>query len=328
MKNVTFRQLRVFTEVARRLSFVRAAEVLHLTPPAVTMQVKELEAAVGLPLFDRQGRTISLTTTGEYFLVYAKRLISTLKDAEDAMARFKRVEAGMLNIGLVSTAKYFIPRLLARFREEHPGIEVRLQVTGNREQLLALLHANEIDLAVMGRPPKEMATSAEPFAAHPLVFVCPPDHPLLRMEHITVQALEAFPFVVREPGSGTRKAMEDFLREHRVTPRITMEMSSNETIKQAVMAGMGISFLSLHTLGLELRSGLMNIVDVEGTPIMRTWNLVRLLSKLLSPAAEAFRYFLIEEGEKYLREHDAPLLREPPASHPAAAPAGPPPTEP
>ena len=150
MKNVTFRQIRVFSEVARRLSFVRAAEALHLTPPAVTMQVKDLEASIGLALFDRQGRTVSLTTTGEYFLVYARRLLSTLKDAEDAMARFKRVEAGVLNIGLVSTAKYFIPRLLARFKEEHPGIEVRLHVTGNREQLLALLHANEIDLAVMG----------------------------------------------------------------------------------------------------------------------------------------------------------------------------------
>ena len=312
MKNVTFRQLRVFTEVARRLSFVRAAEALHLTPPAVTMQVKELEAGVGLPLFDRQGRTISLTTTGEYFLVYAKRLLSTMKDAEDAMARFKRVETGLLNIGLVSTAKYFVPHLLARFRQDHPGVEVRLQVSGNREQLLELLHANEVDLAVMGRPPKELASSAEPFAAHPLVFVAPPGHPLLGGEEVSVSALEGHPLIVREPGSGTRKAMEDFLREHRVTPRIAMEMSSNETIKQAVMAGMGISFLSLHTLGLELRSGLLQIVEVEGTPIMRTWNLVRLLSKLLSPAAEAFRYFLIEEGENHLRAHDAPLLRQVP----------------
>ena len=309
MKNVTFRQIRVFSEVARRLSFVRAAEALHLTPPAVTMQVKELEASIGLALFDRQGRTVSLTTTGEYFLVYARRLLSTLKDAEDAMARFKRVEAGVLNIGLVSTAKYFIPRLLARFKEEHPGIEVRLHVTGNREQLLVLLHANEIDLAVMGRPPKEMATRAEPFAAHPLVFVGPPGHPLLAQGRPTLAALATLPFIVREPGSGTRKAMEDFLREHGVAPRITMEMSSNETIKQAVMAGMGVSFLSLHTLGLELRSGLLDVIDVEGTPVMRTWNMVHLLSKLLSPAAEAFRYYVLEEGETYLREHDAPLLR-------------------
>ncbi len=317
MKNITFRQLKVFVEVARKLSFVRAAEVLHLTPPAVTMQVKELESAVGLPLFDRRGRTVSLTTTGEYFLVYARQLLSTLKDAEDAMARFKRVETGLLNIGLVSTAKYFIPRLLARFKEEHPGVEVRLQVSGNREQLLALLHANEIDLAVMGRPPKEMATRAEPFAAHPLVFVCPPGHPLQAIGTPALAALADYPFVVREPGSGTRHAMEDFLREHGIAPRITMEMSSNETIKQAVMAGMGISFLSLHTLGLELRSGLLEVVEVEGTPIMRTWNVVHLLSKLLSPAAEAFRYYIMEEGEAYLRAHDAPLLGLSDASGPS-----------
>ena len=308
MKNVTFRQLRVFAEVARKLSFVRAAEALHLTPPAVTMQVKELENSVELQLFDRQGRVISLTTAGEYFLVYARRLLATLKDAEDAMARFKRVETGVLNIGLVSTAKYFVPRLLARFREDHPGVEVRLQVTGNREQLIALLQAGEADLAVMGRPPKEMAMRAEPFAAHPLVFVCPPGHPLLAQGRVAAGALEGYPFIVREPGSGTRHAMEEFLREQRVTPRITMEMSSNETIKQAVMAGMGISFLSLHTIGLEAGAGLLQVVDIEGTPLMRTWNLVHLLSKLLSPAAEAFRYYMIEEGERHLREHDAPLL--------------------
>ena len=308
MKNVTFRQIRVFTEVARRLSFVRAAEALHLTPPAVTMQVKELEASLGLPLFDRQGRSVSLTTTGEYFLVYARRLLATLKDAEDAMARFKRVETGVLNIGLVSTAKYFVPRLLARFREEHAGVEARLQVAGNREQLVALLHAGEVDLAIMGRPPKELATRAEPFAAHPLVFVGPPGHPLVAAEHVAPEALANYPFIVREQGSGTRKAMEDFLRAQHVAPHITMEMSSNETIKQAVMAGMGLSFLSLHTLGLEMRHGLIDIVEVEGTPIMRTWNLVHLLSKLLSPAAEAFRYFILEQGETYLREHDAPLL--------------------
>ncbi len=312
MKNVTFRQLRVFTEVARKLSFVRAAEALHLTPPAVTMQIKELESAVGLPLFDRQGRSISLTTTGEYFLVYAKRLVSMLKDAEDAMARFKRMETGVLNIGLVSTAQYFLPRLLARFREEHPGVEVRLQVMSNREQLVALLHANEVDLAVMGRPPREMAARAEPFAAHPLVFAAPPGHPLLTAEHVSIEALIAHPFIVREAGSGTRKAMEDFFREHHANPHITMEMSGNETIKQAVMAGMGVSFLSLHTIGLELRNNMLGVIEVENTPVMRTWNLVRLQSKLLSPAAEAFRYFIIEHGEAYLLEHDDALLAHAP----------------
>jgi DNA-binding transcriptional LysR family regulator len=310
MKNITFRQLRVFSEVARRLSFIRAAEALHLTPPAVTMQVKELEASVGLPLLDRRGRTVSLTTTGEYFLVYAKRMLATLKDAEDAMARLRKIEGGALNVGLVSTAKYFVPRLLARFCEEHPGVEVRLQVTGNREQLLALLHAKEIDLAVMGRPPREMATRSEVFAAHPLVFVAPPGHALLGREAVPLAALAEQPFIVREPGSGTRKALEDFFDAHGFRPRIAMEMSSNETIKQAVMAGLGISFLSLHTLGLELRSGLIARLEVEGTPIIKTWNLVHLLAKVLSPAAEAFRYAMLENAETHLREHDAALLGE------------------
>ena len=306
--NVTLRQLRVFAEVARRLSFARAAEVLHLTPPAVTMQVKELEAAVGLPLFERSGRQVSLTTGGEYLLVYARRVLSALKDAEDAMARLKHVEAGRLDIGLVSTAKYFVPRLLARFREQHPGIELRLQVSANREQLLALLRGNEIDLAVMGRPPREMASRAEPFAAHPQVFVAPPGHALTRVGSVAPAELEGVPFIVREPGSGTRKHMEDFFEAQRIAPRIAMEMPSNESIKQAVMAGMGLSFLSLHTVGLELRSGLLAIVPVAGTPIVRTWNVVHVAGKTLSPAAEALRYFILEHGEAHLAEHDRALL--------------------
>ena len=311
--NLTFRQLRVFTEVARQLSFARAAETLHLTPPAVTMQVKEIESQIGLALFERQGRQVALTTTGEYFLVYARRLLATLKDADDAMARLKHLETGLLTIGMVSTAQYFVPRLLARFRDEHPGIDVRLRVGLNRESLLALLREGEVDLAVMGRPPGELATRAEPFAAHPLVVVAPPDHALAAIEHPPAAVLEAMPFVVREGGSGTRAAMEHFFHEHRVTPRITMEMSSNETIKQAVMAGMGLGFLSLHTVGLEIRSGLLKVVSVEGTPVMRTWNLVHLLAKMLSPAAEAFRYFMLEEAEAFLLAHDEALLG-PPAS--------------
>ena len=309
---ITFRQLRVFTEVARHLSFARAAQALHLTPPAVTMQVKEIESQVGLPLFERQGRVVSLTTTGEYFLVYAKRLLATLKDAEDAMARFRKLETGLLTIGMVSTAQYFLPSLLARFRDEHPGVDIRLRVTSNRKALLELLRANDVDLAVMGRPPSELATRAEPFAAHPLVFVAPADHPLNTIDRPPARMLESFPLVVRENGSGTRAAMEHFLRASRVAPPITMEMSSNETIKQAVIAGMGLGFLSLHTVGLEVRSRLLHVLTIEGTPVMRTWNLVHLLAKILSPAAEAFRYFVLEEAEAFLQAHDAPLLNPPP----------------
>jgi len=307
--NVTFRQLRVFVEVAQQASMARAATTLHLTPPAVSMQIKEVEAQVGLALFERHGRQVSLSTAGEYFLVHARRLLANLKQADDAMARFKRLEHGLLTIGIVSTAKYFVPQLLARFHEEHPGIEVRLRVVGNREQLVAMMQAGDVDLSVMGRPPKELATRAESFAAHPLVIVGPPQHPLVKLGHAPVSALEGHAFIVREHGSGTRSAMDAFFAEQRFEPRITMEMSSNETIKQAVMAGMGLSFMSLHTMGLELRSGLLHILDIEGTPLMRMWNVVHLQSKLLSPAAEAFRYFIIERGEAHLLAHDAPLLQ-------------------
>ena len=310
MKNVTFRQLRVFTEVAKHLSFVRAAEALHLTPPAVTMQVKELEAGVALPLFDRQGRKVALTTAGEYFLVHAKRLLAGLKEADDAMARFRKLETGLLTVGMVSTAKYFVPRLLTRFRIEHPGIEVRLHVSQNREQLVQLMSTGEADLGIMGRPPRELLTRAEPFAAHPHVFVAPPDHPLTRSGQTPAAALADHPLIVREAASGTRALMDRFFVDHRVEPRIAMEMPSNETIKQAVMAGMGLSFLSLHTLGLELRAGEIELLRVEGTPVMRLWNVVHLQSRVLSPAAEAFRYFILEEGETYLAAHDRPWLAQ------------------
>ena len=309
MKRVTFRQLRVFTEVAKHLSFSQAAEQLHLTPPAVTMQVKELEGHVGMPLFERQGRQVQLTMAGEYFLVYAKRLLSTLKDADNVMARFKRVETGVLTIGLLSTAGYFLPALLARFQSEHPGVDVRLDVTRDLTKLMDRLHSNEIDLAVMGRPPKgEYALRSEPFAGHPMVFVCPPGHPLLGVGHPPVDALVHHPLVVRELGSEVRHVLDNYLREHRLAPRIAMEIPSNETIKASVMAGLGIGFISLHAVVAEVRSGQLHLVEFEGTPVIRTWNIVHEASKVLSPAAEAFRYLMLEHGEALIGEQNAQLL--------------------
>jgi DNA-binding transcriptional LysR family regulator len=306
--NLTFRQLRVFVQVAQAGSMARAAAVLHLTPPAVSMHIKEIEAQVGLPLFDRDGRRITLSTAGEFFLVQARKLLAALKESEDAVARLRRLDLGLLTIGMVSTAKYFVPQLLARFRTLHPGVDLRLRVAGNREQLVDLLRAREVDVTIMGRAPKAIATRAQAFAAHPFVFVCPSAHPLLARRSLPLKALEGHPFIVREPGSGTRAAMEQYFAERQFEPHITMDMSSNETIKQAVVAGMGISFLSLHTLWLELRNRLVAILPVEATPVMRTWNVVTLQSKLLSPAAEAFREFIIEHGEAHLEANDAPLL--------------------
>ena len=306
--NITFRQLRVFVEVARAGSVVGAAQALHLTPPAVSMQVKELEGQVGLPLLDRQGRTVSLSLTGEYFLVHARRLLSALKETDDAMKRLKRVERGLLTVGMVSTAKYFVPHLLARFQAQHSGVEVRLRVAANRDQLVQQLDAGDVDLAVMGRPPRELATRAEAFATHPLAFVVAPGHPLLSGRAVDPSALAEHPFIAREKGSGTRAAVERFFADSRVQPRIVMELASNETIKQAVIAGLGVGFMSLHTAGLELRAGVLCMPDVEGTPVVRTWNVVHLGARTLAPAAEAFRYFLIENGDAFLRERTAQLL--------------------
>ena len=299
MKNATFRQLKVFNEVARHLSFIRAAENLHLTPPAVTMQIKELEGHVGAPLFERRGKQVSLTTTGEYMLVYARKILSTLKDAEDAAARLQRAEAGVLTIGLVSTAKYFMMKMLAEFRKKHPGVELKLAL-GNRDQLVQMLQNNEVDIAVMGRPPKELQTRAEPFAAHPHVFIAAPGHALTKQAQLTPEDLRLYDFIVREVGSGTRVAMEKFMADAKVEPRLNMQLKSNELIKQAVMAGLGLGFISLHTIGQELSQGLIEILPVDGSPVVRAWNVVHTQSKMLSPAAEAFRYFILENGEAHL----------------------------
>lgn len=200
---------------------------------------------------------------------------------------------------MVSTAQYFLPGLLAVFRRAHEAIEIRL-ILGDRTELVRMLQGNELDIAIMGSPPKELATRAEPFAAHPHVFVAPIDHPLTRREISNVESLRQHAFIVRKPGSGTRAAMEKFFSDALLEPRVTMEVPSNEAIKQVVIAGIGLSFLSLHTLALELEHGKIALLEVPGTPVIRAWNCVHTLSKVLSPAAEAFRYFVIENGEAHL----------------------------
>ena len=302
MLNLTLRQLRVFNAVARHLSFARASEELHLTAPAVSMQVAELERALGLPLFQRSGRKVSLTITGEYFLLHARRMLGTLKDAEDLLARLRSAQGGRLAIGMLSTAQYFLPRLLAGFLQERPAVEFSFTV-GNREALVASLHRNELDLAVMGRPPKELDTRAEPFAAHPLGIVGAAQHPLAQLGEVRPSQLAQERFIVRESGSGTRGAMEAWFREQRIAPPVTMEMPGNEPIKQAVIANLGLAFLSLHTVTLELQAGLLRVLPLAGLPLQRQWHVVHMRGKTLSPVAEALRYFILENGESFLRAH-------------------------
>ena len=305
MKNATLRQLRVFSAVARHLSFARAAEELRLTAPAVSMQIKELETEVGLPLFDRSSRKVSLTMVGEYVLAYTQRVLAAMRDAEDMVARFRGLKTGVLDVAMVSTAKYFLPRLLARFRDEHPGVEVRLRVASNREEVVALMREGAVELAIMGRPPKNWPSRAEPFAMHPHGLVTAVEHPFARAEKVPVSALLGEGFIVREPGSGTRAALDEFMEAYQMTPRVVMQMSSNEAIKQAVMAGMGIALLSMHTVGLELDHHLIAAPETEGLPVMRRWHVVNTLAKTLSPAAEAFRYFILESGEAFLAKYFA-----------------------
>lgn len=302
MKNITLRQLRVFAAVGKHLSFARAAKELSLTPPAVSMQVKELEAEIGMPLFDRTSRNVSLTIVGEYVLAHTRRILALMRDTEDLVARFRGLKTGPLDVGMVSTAKYFLPRLLADFRREHPGIELRLQICNNRDELVSLMQEGAVELAIMGRPPKGWPSRAEPFAMHPHVLVCSVEHRFARAEHVPAGALADEPFIVREPESGTRAALNEYLAAHHLSPQIAMQMASNESIKQAVMSGMGIALLSLHTLGLELAHHLIAVPNVEGLPVMRRWHVVNNLAKTLSPPAEAFRYFVLERGEAFLAQ--------------------------
>jgi DNA-binding transcriptional LysR family regulator len=301
MKNLTLRQIRIFSSAARHNSFARAAEELHLSAPAVSMQMKELEDELGTPLFGRVGRRIELTSAGEYFWVFAKKIHGTLCEAETIMQKLRGSESGTLKIGLVSTAKYSVPRMLGLFREAYPGVQIRLDVC-NRHQLSERLRDGEIDLAVMGRPPRHLDTRAEIFAHHPHAFISSPKHPLAKKKHIRPSVLNGEEMISREEGSGTRAIMREFLEQHRLNPPITMEMSSNETIKQAVIAGLGISFVSLHTVGLEVEHGQLAVLDVDETPVLRAWHVVALAQRHLSPAAEAFRYFMLERGAQLLAE--------------------------
>ena len=295
MKHVTLRQLKVFESVARHLSFSRAAEELHLTQPAVSMQVKQLEELAGLPLTEMIGKKVFLTAAGEEVARQARRVAQQLREAGEALDAMKGVRGGRLSIGVVSTAKYFMPRLLAEFRRRKPGVEIDLRVH-NREVIVRQLADNEIDLAVMGQPPQDFATVAEAFADHPLVIVAPPDHPLAGRRQIAAKLLNGETFLIREPGSGTRTAMERFFADADIIPHHLMEMVGNETIKQAVMAGLGLSFISAHTIALECEVGRLVKLPVAGTPVMRRWFVVHRAEKELLPVAETFRSFLLAEA--------------------------------
>lgn len=295
MRPYTLKQIQTFIEVARQRSVSKAAERLFVTQPAVSMQIRQLEDAFGLALIEPMGRNIQLTHAGETFLTHAIAAMGQFKDLESEMAEHVGLKRGRIDLAVVSTAKYFIPMLLVRFGQQFPGIDIQLKID-NRENTLGLLARNEADLVVMGRAPANLDCEATPFATNPQAFVAAPGHALVRRKHLPFSALADYSFVVREEGSGTRAAMERLFSEHQTLMNVVMVMPSNESIKQAVMAGMGLSFLSMRTVRHELASGHLALLDIEGMPLLGNWYITHLRQKKLSPAATSFKAFLTEQG--------------------------------
>lgn len=294
--NITLRQLRVFESVARNSSFTRAAEALHLTQPAVSMQIKQLEENLGVDLFDHIGKKIFLTEAGNEFYHTSRTISRQLQQSEEYIEQLKGIHQGHLNILVASTANYFATNLLATFMERHEGITFTLDVT-NREHLLEALAANEPDLVIMGQPPNELDVIAEDFMENPLAVVVGKNHPLYRKRsRLTPQQLQQERFVLREQGSGTRTALERFFEKRDLILDAPLEFGSNETIKQAVQAGLGLALVSTHTIQLELEAKVLRILEVEDLPILRQWHLVYRKGKRLSPVAESFRQFVLDEG--------------------------------
>jgi DNA-binding transcriptional LysR family regulator len=294
--HVTLRQLRVFETVAVHLNYTQAAKALHLSQPAVSMQVKQLEESVGMPLFEHTGKKIQLTEVGREVHQYTRTIFQTFEEMEEVVAALKGLDTGHLNIAVASTVNYFAPRLLAAFSRRFPGINLRLDVT-NRERLMALLQNNEIDLVLMGRPPQDIDLEFKPFMDNPLVVIAPPGHPSQDQRNIPAKRLSEEVFIMREAGSGTRLAMERYFDEQKIEISTGMRMTRNEAIKQAVRAGMGLGVVSTHTIELELETGRLVVLDIEGFPLQRHWYLVYRKNKRLSPAARAFFDFVMAEAQ-------------------------------
>jgi DNA-binding transcriptional LysR family regulator len=291
-QHVTLRQLRIFEAVARHGSISRAAAELHVTQPAVSMQMKQLESLVGVPLLEQVGKRQFLTEAGAELREHAREIAARMTDMGVAMAELRGLERGQLRIAVVSTANYFLPALIAEFSRRHPGVRVTLQVA-NREAVLAALAENTTDLAITGRPPNSRDIVAQHFMDNPLVVVAPPGHPLVGCGPIPLARLALETMVVREPGSGTRAAMERLFGLHGLELKPGCELGTNEALKQAVRAGLGIGMVSLQTIELELTAGWLVVLPVEGFPIVSQWYVVHRAHKRLSAAAQIFRGMLL-----------------------------------
>ncbi len=288
-------QLAVFEASARLGSFTRAAEALHLAQPTVSTQIKKLSDTLGLPLFEQVGKRVHLTPAGEALRDGCREIFGALARIDESLAGLRSVAGGRLRLAVSTTGKYFAPRLLAAFVARHPGLEVSLQIH-NRQGLADRLARNEDDLYIFAHAPEEAEVVCQPILANPMVAFARADHPLARAGRVPFAAFAAEPFLMREPGSGTRLAALEAFDRHGLAPRVRMELSTNEAVKQAILAGLGVSILSRYTLGLEGETPGLAVLEVEGLPIERTWQFVYPVGKQVTPAARAFMDFVRAEA--------------------------------
>ncbi len=298
LRNVTFRQLQIFAAVIHHGSFTRAADELFLAQPTISIQMKKLGETVGLPLFEQVGREIRPTGAGQDLFVACREFFAIFENLDTQIADRKGLRRGKLRLGVVTTAKYIAPELLAAFGQRFPGIEFAMKVS-NRDEIITRIQNNEDDLYVMGQVPEEdVNVEATPFALNPLTVMAQRGHPLAQKPApLPLAAIADAPFLIREPGSGTRHAYLRLFGENRLRPNVIMELGSNEAIKHAIASGLGISILSIHSLALEGTSGPIQVLDVEGFPILRKWYLVYPRGKRLSLTAQKFLEFSISQED-------------------------------
>jgi len=299
LRELTIRQLRALAAVHKHKSVTAAARQLHLTQPAVTLQIRNLQALAGLPLIQRTGDGMLLTDAGRKMLELSERIEAAIETCETSLDMIAGKTAGRISIGAVSTAKYFVPFAISAFSKLYPKVDVSLSI-GNRQEIGTALRGYDLDIAIMGRPPVDVAMNVHLIGDHPHVIIAPTGHRLARKPRLTLSDLATETFLTREPGSGTRGLMEQLFETARLRPTIGMAMSSNETIKQAVIAGLGIAFISAHTVATELDERRLVTLDVEGLPVVRQWFVLSRKDKVLLPPAQAMLDFLSAKGAQFL----------------------------
>lgn len=309
MHHASFRQLQTLLLVARHESVSRAAEALHVTQPAVSLQLRMLEEAAGTPLTRKVGRGIQLTAAGEVMVGYAERILRLWGEATDEVAALKGVISGTLRIGAITTAEYLLPPMLVQFTTERPDVRIKLQV-GNRNEIVTMLSKHEIDLAIMGTPPRELRTNAARFARHPMAFIASPEHPLMKKKKVTLADLMEANLLVRERGSGTRTTIERLYKEAGYPLRIGSELSSNEAIKRMVVANLGVAFLSVHACTLEFEAGLVRMLPMEENPVEADWYVMHLVDQPIPTVAAAFQDYVIENGQEVVRRQLGAFYRD------------------